>query len=114
MLPGFDPNQIKDLDRARAAIGILLNLVEELKQENMILREQVQELRDEVNRLKGEPGKPPIKPGKPGGGRDHSSEQERRRPKKRRRRRKAKQIQIDREEKLQIERSELPEDAEFR
>jgi len=114
MLPGFAPNQIKDLDQAREAIGILLNLVEELKQENMILREQVQELRDEVNRLKGEQGKPPIKPGKPGGSSDHSSEKERRRPKKRRRRRKTKQVKIDREEKLQIERSELPEDAEFK
>lgn len=114
MLPGFDPNQIKDLDQAREAIGILLNLVEELKQENQSLREQVQELRDEVNRLKGEQGKPPIKPGKKGGGRDHSSEQERRRSKKRRRRHKVKQIQIDREEKLRVERSELPEDAEFK
>jgi hypothetical protein len=114
MLPEFDPNQIKDLDQAREAIGMLLNLVEELKQENMILREQVQELRDEVNRLKGEQGKPAIKPGKQRGGNDHSSEKERHRPKKRRRRRKAKQIDIDREEKLQVERSELPEDAEFK
>jgi len=114
MLPGFDPNQIKDLDQAREAIGMLLNLVEELKQENMNMREQVQELRDEVNRLKGEQGKPPIKPGKQGGGSDHSSEKERSRPKKRRRRRKAKQVQIDREEKLQVERSQLPKDAEFK
>jgi len=114
MLPGFDPNQIKDLDQAREAMGILLNLVEELKQENMILRAEVQELRDEVNRLKGEQGKPPIKPGKPGRGSDHSSEQERRRPQQRRRRRKTQQIQIDREEKLQIPRNELPEDAEFK
>ena len=114
MLPGFDPNQIKDLDQAREAIGMLLNLVEELKQENINLREQVQELRDEVNRLKGEQGKPPIKPGKQGGGSDHSSEKERSRPKKRRRRRKAKQVQIDREEKLQVERSQLPKDAEFK
>lgn len=60
MLPGFSPNQIKDLDQAREAIGIMLNLVEELKQENMILREQVQELRDEVNRLKGEHGVMPL------------------------------------------------------
>jgi hypothetical protein len=114
MLPGFDPNQINDLDQAREAIGMLLNLVEELKQENISLRAQVQELRDEVNRLKGEQGKPPIKPGKPGKGSDYSSEQERRRPKKRRRRRKTQQIQIDREEKLQVERSQLPEDAEFK
>ena len=114
MLPGFDPNQIKDLDQAREAIGMILNLVEELTQENMILRAQVQELRDEVNRLKGEQGKPPIKPGKSGRGSDHSSEKERRRPKKRQRRRKTQQIQIDREETVQIERSQLPEDAEFK
>jgi hypothetical protein len=114
MLPGFDPNEIKDLDRAREAIGMLLNLVEELKQENIALREQVQELRDEVNRLKGEQGKPDIKPGKPGGGSDYSSEKERRESKKRRRRRKANRIQINREELLKVERSELPKDAEFK
>ena len=114
MLPGLDPNQIKDLDQAREAIGILLNLVEELKQENRALREQVQQLRDEVNRLKGEQGQPPIKPGKKGGSTDHSSEKERRQPKKRGRRRKTQQIQIDREEKLKVERSQLPEDAEFK
>jgi len=114
MLPGFDPNEIKDLDRAREAIGMLLNLVEELKQENIALREQVQGLRDEVNRLKGEQGKPDIKPGEKGGGSDYSSEKERREPKKRRRRRKANRIQIDREELLKVERSELPKDAEFK
>jgi len=114
MLPGFDPNQIKDLDRARDAIGMLLNLVEELKQENDALREDVQQLRDEVNRLKGEQGKPKIKPGKKTEGSDHSSEKERRQSKKRRRRRKINRIKIDREEKLKVERSQLPEDAKFK
>lgn len=114
MLPGFDPNQIKDLDRARDAIGMLLNLVEELKRENDALREDVQQLRDEVNRLKGEQGKPKIKPDKKAGGSDHSSEKERRQPKKRRRRRKVNRIKIDREEKLEVEQSQLPEDAEFK
>lgn len=114
MLPGFDPNQIQDLDRAREAIGMLLNMVEELKQENDALRKDVQQLRDEVNRLKGEQGKPKIKPGKKAGGSDHSSEKERRQPKKRRRRRKVNRIKIDREKKLEVERSQLPEDAEFK
>jgi FtsZ-binding cell division protein ZapB len=114
MIPGFDPNQIKDLDRAREAIGMLLNLVEELKQENDALREEVQQLRDEVNRLKGEQGKPKIKPGKKAGGSDHSSEKERRQPKKRQRRRKVNRIKIDREEKLEVEQNQLPEDAEFK
>lgn len=114
MLPGFDPNQIKDLDRARDAIGMLLNLVEEFKQENDALIEDVQQLRDEVNRLKGEQGKPKIKPGKKTEGSDHSSEKERRQSKKRRRRRKINRIKIDREEKLKVERSQLPEDAKFK
>jgi cell division septum initiation protein DivIVA len=56
MLPGFDPNQITNLDGARQAITLLLNLVEELKQENESLRSQVQQLRDEINRLKGSKG----------------------------------------------------------
>lgn len=114
MLPGFDPNKIKDLDRAREAIGMLLNLVEELKGENNALREDVQRLRDEVNRLKGEQGKPRVKPGKRAGGSDHSSEKERRQPRERRRRRKVNRIKIDREEKLEVERSQLPGDAEFK
>lgn len=114
MLPGFDPNQIKDLDRARETIGMLLNLVEEMKRENDDLRERVQQLRDEVNRLKGEQGKPDIKSGKGIGGRDHSSEKERRQPKKRQRRRKNDQIKIDREEELKVDRSLLPKDAEFK
>jgi hypothetical protein len=114
MLPGFDPNQVKDLDGAREAIGLLLNLVEELKQENDALREDVQQLRDEVNRLKGEQGKPKIKPGKGRDGSDQSSEKERRQPKKRQRRRKVNRIKIDREEKREVDRSQLPEDAEFK
>lgn len=114
MLPGFDPNQIKDLERAREAIGMLLNLVEELKRENDALRAKVQQLRDEVNRLKGEQGKPKIKPGKKAGGSNHSSEKERRQPKERKRRRKVQQIKIDREKKLEVERSQLPNDAKFK
>lgn len=114
ILAGFDPNQIQDLDRAREAIGMLLNLVEELKQANDALREDVQQLRDDVNRLKGEQGKPKIKPGKKTERSDHSSEKERHQPKKRRRKRKVKRIKIDREKKLEVARSQLPEDAEFK
>jgi hypothetical protein len=114
MLSGFDPNQIKNLDGARQAITILLNLVEELKQENETLRIQVQQLRDEVNRLKGEQGKPDIKAGKKKKGGDHSSERERRRPKSWRKSSKVDKIEVDREEKLYLERSQLPDDAQFK
>ena len=81
MLEGFDPTQIQDLEGARQAIVMLLNLVETLKTENQELREQVQRLRDEINRLKGEQGKPNVKPNRQKRvSSDHSSEQERRKP----------------------------------
>lgn len=114
MLTGFDPNQIKDLDGARQAIGLLLNLVEELKSENDALREEIQELRDEINRLQGEQGKPAVKPSKKQPKQDHSSEKERRRPKKWRKGSKVDKIKIDREETRSLDQSQLPEDAEFK
>jgi len=117
MLEKFDPNDIQDLEGARQAIIQLLNLVEDMASEARMLREENQRLRDENNRLKGEQGKPRIKPSKkpeatsPS---DHSSEQARRRRKKRTRRPKVQRIQIDRECKLHLDRTQLPEDAEFK
>lgn len=115
MLSGFDPNQIQDLEGARQAIGLLLNLVEGVKQENDQLRETIQRLRDENNRLKGEQGKPNIKPGKKKGKRDdHSSEKERRKRKKWQKGSKRDKVKVDREQVLQVDKSELPADAEFK
>lgn len=115
MLSGFDPNQITNLDGARQAITLLLNLLEEMKRENDQLRTQVQQLRDEINRLKGEQGKPNIKPGKPGKTTSkHSSEQERRQTKQHRKGGKVNQIMVNREEKLSVARDQLPADAQFK
>ena len=115
MLEGFDPNQIQDLEGARQAIVMLLNLVETLKTENQELREQNQRLRDEVNRLKGEQGKPKIKPNRQKRvSADHSSEQERRQPKERKKRRKLDRVKINRTEELDVEPERLPADAEFK
>jgi hypothetical protein len=114
MLTGFDPNQINDLDGARQAIGLLLNLVEEFKSENDALREDNQQLRDEINRLQGEQGQPTVKPSKKQPKQDHSSEKERRRPKKWRKGSKVDKVKIDREETLSIEPSQVPDDAQFK
>jgi FtsZ-binding cell division protein ZapB len=114
VLTGFDPHQIQDLDGARQAIGLLLNLVEELKSENEALRDEVQKLRDEINRLQGEQGQPSVKPSKKQPKPDHSSEKERRRPKKWRKGSKVDKINIDREETLSLDQSQLPADAEFK
>ena len=85
--------------------------------ENKELRAENQRLRNEINRLKGEQGKPEVKASKKPdttGTTDHSSEQARRRRKKRTRRAKTKDIRIDRERKLELDRTQLPEDAEFK
>jgi hypothetical protein len=115
LLEGFDPNQIQDLEGARQAIVMLLNLVEALKAENQELREQVQRLRDEINRLKGEQGKPNVKPNRQKRvSSDHSSEQERRKPKGWKKRRKLDRVKIDRTEELDVEAERLPADAKFK
>ena len=118
MLPGLDPNQIQDLEEARQAIILLLNLVEEFKQENDQLQETVQRFRDELNRLKGEQGKPDIKPSKKKGKQnDHSSEEERRKREKQKKWQKGsklKKVKIDRDQILKVDQSALPADAEFK
>jgi len=113
MFTGFDPNQIED-NNARQAIIQLLNLVEELKRENAVLREEVQRLRDENNRLKGEQGQPDVKRNKATKNQDHSSEKERHRPKQWRKGSKVDKVKIDREEQLVVDKQVLPADAQFK
>jgi FtsZ-binding cell division protein ZapB len=64
LLDALDLSAIQD-PHARQAIRLLLNLVDELKQENRSLRDDNQRLRDENNRLKGEQGKPKVKANTP-------------------------------------------------
>jgi len=113
MLENLNPEHIEDLAGARQALKLLLNLVEELKQENHTLRAEVQQLRDELNRLKGEQGKPDIKPSKKAAA-NYSSEPERRQRQPRRQGRKRDKIRIDREATLAVDPQELPADAEFK
>ena len=115
MLNDLNPDLIQDVAGARQALILILNIVEEQKQEIVALREENQRLRDENNRLKGEQGKPNIKANKKP--RDHSSEKERRQKKvrgKRSKRRLHKAVVIDREEKVSYPAEELPADAEFK
>ena len=116
MLSGINPQTIQDLEGARRAILELLNLVESMNQDNQSLRDEVQRLRDEVNRLKGEQGKPDVKASKRKSSEDtdHSSEDERHVSKEWHKRPKRNKIVIDREEKLSIDTSTLPADAQFK
>jgi Transposase IS66 family len=117
VLDELDLSSIAD-ERVRQGLLLLLNLVEELKRENAELRAENQRLRDEINRLKGEQGKPTIKgnapkppPTPPG---KYSSEKERRTPREWAKGPKSALIQVDREQTLEVDRTTLPEDAQFK
>lgn len=117
LLDDLDLSSIAD-ERIRRGLLLLLNLVEELKRENVELRTENQRLRDEINRLKGEQGKPTIKgnapkppstsPGK------YSSMKERRKPQKWSKGPKSALIRVDREQSLDVDRTILPVDAQFK
>ena len=92
---------------------VLLNLLEERIAKERELEGEIQRLRDEIARLKGEQGRPNIKPGKKKG-KQYGSERERRRPRRWKKKGKLAQIHIDREEKLELDKKELPEDAVFK
>ena len=115
MLENINPQMIQDIEGVRQVVVLLLNIVEELKQENLAQGIEIQRLRDEINRLKGEQGKPDIKPSKKPNN-DYSSEDERRgkrKPRKPKKRKKLKDVKIDREGYLEIDKAKLPKDAKF-
>jgi len=104
----------------REGILILFNLIEDLSSTVKKQQEEIQRLRDENNRLKGEQPKPKIKPPKGKGGsdnRDISSENERKdhnTQNSRNRESKVEKVKIDRTEICEVDRTILPEDAEFK
>jgi hypothetical protein len=114
MLENLDLNTIKD-ENARELIRQLLNLVEKLSVDLRDAQIEIQRLRDEVNRLKGEQGKPKIKGNTPKPtSNDHSSENERYKSRPRHKRSKKAEIQINREQVVEVEPSILPKDAKFK
>jgi len=104
-------------DAARRAILALLRVVEIDAETIRQLKEENQKLRDENNRLKGQQGKPDIRPKNKNKIRDVSSERERKEKKGNRNRTrgsKKDQVKVDRTEVCELDRSQLPADAEFK
>jgi hypothetical protein len=87
----------------------LFGMIIELRKENL-------ELRDEINRLNGEKGKPKFKPNDdslPNTGKDNST-LESGKKKKWRKGSKRTKIKIDRTEVIELDKSNLPDDIEFK
>jgi len=114
MFDNLDLTRIQD-ENTRELVGRLLNLIEKLTADLRDAQAEIQRLRDENNRLKGEQGKPKIKANttKPPA-EDHSSEKERHKTRQRHKSSKNADIHIDREQKLEVDKALLPEDAEFK
>lgn len=115
MFEDLDLNAIHE-ENARELVKRLLNMIEQISAEVRELRKENQRLRDENNRLKGEQGKPDLKGNKgEGPGReDHSSEAERRPKRRRHKKGKKRDVPIQREEVLKVDRARLPADAKYK
>jgi hypothetical protein len=114
MLDKPDLNAIQD-ENARELIGQLMNLVEKVSADLRDAQVENQRLRDEVNRLKGEQGKPKIKGNTPKPPpTNHSSEAERHHSRQRQKKSKKAEIQIDREQVVEVDPSVLPKYAKFK
>lgn len=115
---------LKDIDsilahvdeKTKEIIFAFLNIIEAQAKQINDLRQQVQQLKDEINRLKGEQGKPHIKSNiKDKIHIDISSEKERKKKKKPHKKRKKNQyIKINRIEECEVDKNELPADAQFK
>ena len=114
MLNTLDLSNIQD-ENARQLVERLLNIIETLAADLREAQAEIQRLRDEINRLKGEQGKPNIKGNTPKPPPvDHSSEKERQKRHRRTKGSKKANIVITREQVVEVDRSELPADVEFK
>jgi hypothetical protein len=109
----IDPSSIKDIDSSRDTVKLLLNIVEQQSEQLEQFRQENQELKDEINRLKGEQGRPKFPKAKEPAAKDVSSEKKRRK-KARKKGKKKPNIDIDRTEYRQVDKSTLPADAQFK
>lgn len=107
----IDLTGIED-EKARAIIGLLLNLVEELRGELKKAHQEIAYLREQLRLRPGGGGERCGHPESSPPQQTHSSEKERSEPKQRTRRAKLSEIRIDKEVKLDLDRATLPPDAE--
>lgn len=112
----INPERVTSDKELQRVLYILLNSIEDLQVQNRDLKYENQLLRDENNRLKGGNGRPDIKPSRqPGDISSQGKEQGKvHKDQGKDKRREYGSIEIDREIKVEIERSQLPADAVFK
>ena len=109
-------------ERVASVQKTLFNLVEVLVDANAQRDKIIQELKDEINRLKGEQGKPQFDKKKPEKlepvDSNHSSEDDRNKRKKKKKRKKkikkTEEIKVDRRVIIEINKDDLPFDAQYK
>jgi hypothetical protein len=102
----IDLSSIED-ERTRAIVGLLLNVVEDLRGELRKAHRENAYLRERLGLGRGGEGKPGDKPESTPSQPTHSSEKERKEPQERTKRAKLGEIQIDKEVKLDLDRTTL-------
>lgn len=108
----INPEQLTDIEMLRQVVVLLLNRVEELDSE---LQESKQEnglLRDEINKLKGEQGKPVFKANKESKRRKDKDKKPRNKNNKKGG--KKDKVEIDKEVICEVDKDKLPADAVFK
>ncbi len=113
-LSNINPNELIDIESLRKVLIDVLNILEEQQQEIIRLKQENQKLKDENNRLKGEQGKPEFKPNTKPTKKDISAGGMEKRKTNWSKQAKKPIIPIDHTEICQLDKSELPHDAEFK
>lgn len=113
-LSNINPNELNDVESLRKVLIDILNIVEEQQQEIIRLKQENQKLKDENNRLKGEQGKPEFRPNTKLTKKDISAGGMEKRKTNWSKQAKKPIIPIDHTEICQLDKSELPPDAEFK
>ena len=106
-------NTLNNLEQAKVMINLLINAIETLTKANKDQTQIIQELRDEINQLKGEKGKPNIKANTklP---ENISSNKETKEPKQWQKTSKKEIIKIDKTVNCPVDKSILPDDAQYK
>ena len=113
-LKNINTDDLNDIFSLKRVVVILLNAVEELNQTVESQKKEIQLLKDENNRLKGEQGKPNIRANSKFSNNNISTDGKEKTIKKHKKQAKKKDIPVDKIKLIDVNKSQLPQDAKFK